>query len=288
MKSGFVVHSLCLLCVLSCHSIKKTVAPQVPKPVIIEAPLPAANQKPFAVMSKTDVFLEELLTSYPDQFADILARRDDLRVQIIYTQINRQANNEPVFSTFYFNVDSNHYFYPASTVKMPVALLALQRLNELKVFGLNSHSAMITKTAFSGQTPVYNDPTTADGSPSIAQYIKKIFLVSDNDAFNRLYEFLGQQYINGKLHKMGYPYAEILHRLSVPLTEEENRHTNPISFLTTSGDTLYSQPMQVNTQNYSTRTDKVGDGYITTDGRIDQPMDFSKKIASGWKSLPTC
>jgi len=35
--------------------------------------------------------------------------------------------------------------------------------------------------------------------PSIAQYIKKIFLVSDNDAFNRLYEFLGQHYLNERL-----------------------------------------------------------------------------------------
>ena len=51
---------------------------------------------------------------------------------------------------------------------------------------------MITEKGFSGQTAVYNDPTTPDGRPTIAHYMKKIFLVSDNDAFNRLYQFLGR------------------------------------------------------------------------------------------------
>jgi hypothetical protein len=48
---------------------------------------------------------------------------------------------------------------------------------------------MITDHVQSGQTPVYNDPTTPDGKPTIEHYIKKILMVSDNDAYNRLYEF---------------------------------------------------------------------------------------------------
>src|SRR5207249_7517374 len=122
-------------------------------------------------MSKTDAFLENLLNTEPQYFNDILSNRDALNVQIIYTQINRQANNEPVFKNYYFNVNPDIYFYPASTVKMPVAALSLQRLNELKVVGLNSNSTMITENSFSGQTAVYNDPTTPDGRPSIAQYV---------------------------------------------------------------------------------------------------------------------
>ncbi len=54
---------------------------------------------------------------------------------------------------------------------------------------------MITEAEDENQTRVYNDPTTEDGRPTVAHYIKKILLVSDNDAFNRLYEFLGQEYI---------------------------------------------------------------------------------------------
>ncbi|HLY69654.1 MAG TPA: serine hydrolase, partial [Puia sp.] len=131
---------------------------------------------------------------------------------------------------------------------------------------------------YSGQTAVYNDPTAADGKPSVANYIKKIFLVSDNDAFNRLYEFLGQEYINDRLHKMGYADAQILHRLSIPLSDDENRHTNPIGFYDATGKLLYKQPMQTSQLKYAHRNDSLGIGYYDNDGRfVNQPMNFSEK-----------
>src|SRR5580765_3761064 len=85
--------------------------------------------------SADSLFLEDLMKKYPQYFDHILQQRDSLRVQIIYTQINRDADNNPSFKNYYFNVDPNKYFYPASTVKMPIALLALQKLNELRLPG---------------------------------------------------------------------------------------------------------------------------------------------------------
>jgi hypothetical protein len=79
--------------------------------------------------TRTDAFLENLLNQYPE-FGKILQNRDSFRVQIIYTQIDRDPRNNPSFKSYYFNVDSTKYFYPASTVKLPVALLALQKINE--------------------------------------------------------------------------------------------------------------------------------------------------------------
>ena len=227
--------------------------------------------------SQPDHFLEDLMGRYPQYFDKILKRRDSLRVQIIYTQINRGANNNPAFSDFYFNVDSTKYFYPASTVKLPVALLSLQKLNELRLPGLNRNSSMVTGSAYSGQTEVYNDPSSPDGRPSVAQYVRKIFLVSDNDAYNRLYEFLGQEYINEKLAKMGYPGAQINHRLEVSMTEDENRHSNPVTFYDPSGKLLYQQPMQFSQRKYLTRKDSIGIGYYKDGQLIHHAMDFSRK-----------
>ena len=226
---------------------------------------------------KTDVLLEDLLKAYPQYFDTLLQRRAALKIQIIYTQIDRQANNQPVFRTYYFNVDSADYFYPASTVKLPVAMLALQKLHELRLPGLDRNSSMVSESAWSGQTAVYNDPTTPDGRPTIAQYVKKILLVSDNDAFNRLYEFLGQGYINESLHKMGYTDAEILHRLDIFLTPDENRHTNPIKFLDPAGKLLYGQPMQYNEAKYSQRSDSLGSGYFSGGQPVQHAMNFSGK-----------
>jgi Beta-lactamase enzyme family len=227
--------------------------------------------------NKTDTFLAELLKKYPQYFDSILANRKAWNVQIIYTEVNRDADNRPHFKDYFFNVDSNQYYYPASTVKLPVVLLALQKLNELSNTGIRRNTTMITESAYSGQEPTYNDPQTPDGRPTIESYIKRILLVSDNDAFNRLYEFLGPSYINDELHKKGYQSAEIIHRLDVSLTEDENRHTNPLKFLDSNDDILYSQPMQYNTEPYPVRHDSLGTAYMQ-DGKItDNPMNFSKK-----------
>ena len=240
-------------------------------------PVPVDTPRLPSFTGRTDSLLENILAAHPQYFDKILRQRDSFKLQIIYTQINRKANNQPEFTSYYYHVDSGNYFYPASTVKMPVALLALQRLRELKLPGLNSTSTMITEQQYNRQTPVYNDPTTPDGRPSVAQYIKKIFLVSDNDAFNRLYEFLGPQYINERLHSMGYNQAEIRHRLAITMNEEENRHTNPVSFFSADGNSLYTQPMQVNEQPYFQRNDFVGRQYYNEDTLIPGPMNFSQK-----------
>jgi hypothetical protein len=217
--------------------------------------------------------LEQLMTGKPE-FADALQNRDSLRIQVIYTQIDRDKKNRPGFTDHYFNIDKNLYFYPASTVKMPIAFLALEKLNNL---GINRNATFITEKSFDGQTAVYNDPTSADGRPTIEHYIKKLFLVSDNDASNRLYEFLGQQYVNEQLAKKGYPETQIVHRLGVGGTEEQNRNTNPISFRDSSGKILYEQPNIRSSYQYLERSEFAGKGYMSGEQLINQPFNFSRR-----------
>lgn len=219
--------------------------------------------------------LNRLLKAHPEYFHQILEQSNRLRVQIIYTQIDRDANNRPRFTDFTFNVRDDLYFYPASTIKMPLAFLALERLQQL---GIDPHATMITEAVpGTGQTAVFNDPTTPDGRPTAAHYIKKLFVVSDNDASNRLYELLGQEYIHLQLQQKGYPGAQITHRLSVPLTDAQNRRTNPIRFLDAQANLLYAQPEAVSTYAYIPRTDSVGVGYVEGGKLVLQPMDFSRK-----------
>jgi hypothetical protein len=217
--------------------------------------------------------LEQLMTGKPE-FADALQNRDSLRIQVIYTQIDRDKKNRPRFTDHYFNIDKNLYFYPASTVKMPIAFLALEKLNNL---GINRNATFITEKSFDGQTAVYNDPTSADGRPTVEHYIKKLFLVSDNDASNRLYEFLGQQYVNEQLAKKGYPEIQIVHRLGVGGTEEQYRNTNPISFRDSSGKILYEQPNIRSSYQYLERSEFAGKGYMSGEQLIKQPFNFSRR-----------
>ena len=220
--------------------------------------------------------LTDILKQYP-YFDSLLRQRDEMNVQIIYTRIDRKENNEPVFTDFYFNNDPGNYFYPASTVKLPVAILALQKLYELNIPGLDKNTTMITGADGEKQTGVLYDSSVADTRPTIAHYIKKILLISDNDAFNRLYEFLGQEYINTSLHKLGYGDIEIIHRLSVSLTDEQNRRTNPVTFTNSAGVILYEQPAMVSKWATQERNIKLGKGYMQGDELVNEPFDFSHK-----------
>jgi beta-lactamase class A len=234
-----------------------------------------------------DTFLNNLLAKYPQLFNEILTKKEELGLQIIYTQIDRgkKEKHKTKFTDYTFNLNTGNYFYPASTVKLPIAILALQKLNELKINGLNRNTTMITESAGGSQTVVNNDPSAVDGRPTIAHYIKKILLVSDNDAFNRLYEFLGQEYINSTLHKMGYTDVQIIHRLSVSLTEEENRLTNPVLFTDSNGRIVFRKPLEKSKLVYAERNTKMGKGYMRGSELVNEPFDFSKKNLLPLKDL---
>ncbi len=277
---GFCSILVIMSIVSSCSVIKKVPAPAVEIPVVVTTPIPVDS-------THTDAFLEDLMKQYPQYFDSILQKRNNRNVQIIYTKVDKGANGIAVLKHYYFNLNAARYFYPASTVKFPVSILALQKLNELKIKGLDRNATMLTGQAYSGQTPVYNDPTTRDGKPGIAHYIKKILMVSDNDAFNRLYEFLGQEYINEQLHQKGYGDVQLLHRLSIPLTTDENRHTNPVKFLDAQNNILYDQPMKFNTRVYQQRNDSIGNGFYKGDKLVNEPMDFSSKNRMSLEDLHT-
>jgi hypothetical protein len=224
-----------------------------------------------------DVLLASLLQQNPAYFDSLLQAGDRWKIRIIYTQIDRDEHNQPVFTDHVFRTGPESYFYPASTVKMPVAALALQRMHQLSIPGLDRESTMITEAGYPGQTEVCNDPSSSDGRPTVSQYIRKIFLVSDNDAFNRLYEFLGQEYINQTLHGMGYDSVQVIHHLDLSMSEEENRWSNPVKFLDTSGQVLFSKPAERSNLVYQQRHTLLGKGYLSNGHLVDMPFDFSHK-----------
>jgi len=202
------------------------------------------------------------------------------QVQVIYTRIDRDSKNVPGFKTYTFGLDTSLYFYPASTVKMPAAALALEKLNHLRIRGLDRTDRMVTGAATSPQTPVESDSSAESSEPSIEHYIKKIFLVSDNDAYNRLYEFLGQGYLNEQLHRKGFTRTRIIHRLSVSGYDTlGNRLTNPVSLY--DGDELAYFQNEVYSKWYpdwNLRNQVRGQGYTDAEGQlIEEPFDFRYK-----------
>jgi len=225
--------------------------------------------------------LASLLTSQADRFGTVMQTPEEYRVQIIYTQIDRDAENRPSFKSFEYNVDPSTYFYPASTVKLPTVALALEKLNRLDRPGLKRDTTMLTLSAADYQTEAKRDKSSPTGLPSIAHYARKILLVSDNDAYNRLYEFLGQQELNESLRDKAYNNTRIVHRLEIALSKEENRWTNPVRFV--NGEELvYEQnAVQCKVNFYGTSPELLGVAEIVEGEHLARPKDFSEKNAYG-------
>lgn len=216
----------------------------------------------------------------------ILKNIDKWKVQIIYTQINRDSLNNPEFVRHYLNHSPTKYFYPASTVKLPAVLLALEKINQNSegLTGLSKNSPLVIDSAFPGHEAVQADTTAENGLATVAHYAKKILLVSDNDAYNRLYDFLGIDYFNTYLHRKGYLSTRITHRLSVPYSIEENKLTPRVKFYSDTEKSLedslivYSQSAQTSSKNYLNPTPILrGKGYYRGDVLVNEPFDFASK-----------
>ncbi|WP_159437376.1 serine hydrolase [Hymenobacter daecheongensis] len=207
----------------------------------------------------------------------VVSNADKYELQIIYTQINRDPQNQPRFTQHSFHLNARQYFNPASLVKLPVAALALEKLNRLHQPGLTRRSPMATGTAFRCQTPVpYAAPADSDRLFTVGNYIKRMLLVSDNNAYNRLYEFLGQRPLNERLWQLGYPNARIVRRFA-PCDTAANRRTNPIVFYDAQGTRIYEQPAQTNLRPLGFPLGRVtkGRAYRAGGHLIAQPYDFT-------------
>lgn len=179
-------------------------------------------------------------------------------VQIKFTEVNRTDAGSVSFNDQEFQVDDSAYFYPASTVKFPVALLALEKLAE---------DARLTR-----QTPF-----TVQGeleTSSFEREIVELFLVSDNQAYNRLFEYLGKDEINRRLAEKGI-LGRISHRLS---TDNSDRLSyRRLSFATAQGEVVVQTPpsQKIVVKDLS-RLNK-GVAYQSEGSLISLPFDFSEK-----------
>ncbi len=230
----------------------------------------------FNSITKQKNLLEEIMAKEAPKFKRLIENREAFEIQILYTQIDRDANNRPSFKSHEFHVDSTKYFYPASTIKLPLVVLALEKLNKLSIAGVDKYTPIFFDSVYRGQRSVKADATSESGLPSIAHYCRKILMISDNEASNCLYGFIGQKAANQNLAEKGHD-VRILQRLERAATNDENRHTEPVRFIK-DGVTLYSQPMLVNRDSIQPpRQVLKGKGYIQSGKLVGKPFDFTYK-----------
>lgn len=224
--------------------------------------------------------LESIMASDESKIKAIADKLEKHEVQVIYTQIERDENGTPSFKEFSFQHDNYQYFYPASTTKLPVAVLAIQKVRQLQQEGIDisldsRFEAFDPKT---GQVIIDKDSTAESGYPSIRHMIKKIFLVSDNDAYNYLFDFLGRDYVNEYLSVYGMEPSHLNHKF---LYGADNKHTWEYKFYNEENELVYEQESltsETDRHRFALKGMVKGVGYTDNEGNLfNEPFDFSEK-----------
>ena len=199
-------------------------------------------------------------------------------IQILLSQIIRNPTGEISFEENSYQIDEDQYFYPASTVKLPIAILALQKLNTLKSKGIQINgNTPFYITSRKGDTIIKSDSTNKKGFVTVNHLIKKIFLVSDNDAYNYLFDFLGRDYINIELNKRNLKQSQIRHKF---LFGADNINTWEYTFFDKNQNIVFHQPSlnsELNLKPHKLKGLFKGNAYKSSGNLLNEPMNFSKK-----------
>jgi len=230
-----------------------------------------------------DPTIKSVFEELESEFPQILQDPDKYEVQVRYTQINLE-DKQLKFDNFDYHVDPLQYFYPASTVKMPVAFLALEKLEMIQSSGykVDIDTPIRFGKGMSPQTKFKNDATAKDSIITLRHLINRVFTVSDNNAYNRLYEFVGRDDKNKALRAKGFfKHSRIISRVGVSgFDYETNAFANPFEFYNDNG-VIYTEIVRKSSNDFRSlivQNSSKGLGYIDSeDELINEPFNMSDK-----------
>ena len=155
--------------------------------------------------SSTTNPIELIIKKREPQLKPIYKNKENHNLQILYTKVVRDSLGMPSFIQYDYKVDSDQYFYPASTMKLPIVALTLQKINELRNTGINI--TVESKILLLSADQITTETTFKD-------LISKVFLVSDNSASNILINFLGYNYFNQQMREKGLNTIVLNHKFN--------------------------------------------------------------------------
>ena len=159
----------------------------------------SCNSNPIELVLKSDPYLKEIVKD-----------KEDYEIQVMLTKVNHD-NAKIDFQNYQYQHDENQYFYPASTIKLPIVVLTLKKINELRSKG--SDITLKSKIILNN-VDNYSNFKLQDSITSFQNLIADIFLVSDNSASNILIDFIGYNYFNDEMQNAGFDRTYLNHKFN--------------------------------------------------------------------------
>src|SRR5690606_495336 len=148
------------------------------------------------------------------------------RIQVFVTTFTPTPSGPDQIAEYRYRPDAE-LIYVASSIKTFGSIAALLELQELQEQGhpVDLHTPMAFCPSDGGLCQT-RDPTNVEGGViTLGHELRKIHLVSNNPAFNRLYEFVGHRELNEAIWALGFPDVRIRHRFQDSFRSIDRRTT---------------------------------------------------------------
>jgi Beta-lactamase enzyme family len=231
---------------------------------------------------RADAVMEAMRRERPQAFESIEGKHRDHRVQIAFAKIVPSLDgSSPTLVRWTYRC-GDEYFYPASSVKLFACIAAFEKLAELRASSGNplvdADSPMHLSPLFAGDASQDGDASNVSGQViTVHHLMRKIMLVSDNEAFNRLYDLVGRDELNARMHAAGLASVSISHRLSDARRIPDQAATAQVRLDTPRGPVTV--PARVGTMKLPVagRDARIGAGVMSGDAVKPGPMDFTHR-----------
>ena len=208
-----------------------------------------------------------------DFLRSILKDKDKYEIQILYTEVSKNTLGQTEFTDFQFQLNDQKYFYPASTIKLPITVMTLSKINELRAVGSNiSLKSKINISLINNKKEII----VKDSITSFQNLIADVFLVSDNSASNVLIDFIGYNYFNSSMSNLGFENTYLNHKFNPdPFVDSSWIITN------IDNDTISSNENKITVSASSDISNlKKGNKRFINGEIINEPLDFISKNRS--------
>ena len=209
-----------------------------------------------------------------DEFVrKIIKDKDNYEIQILYTEVSKNNLGQTEFKDFQFQLNDEQYFYPASTIKLPIVIMTLSKINELRAEGSNiSLKSKLKLSLINNKKEII----VQDSISSFQNLIADVFLVSDNSASNVLIDFLGYNYFNSSMINAGYENTYLNHKFNPdPFVDSSWIITTLDNDIISSKENKRTVMAGSNISNL-----KKGERSLVNGKIINESMDFSLKNRS--------
>lgn len=193
---------------------------------------------------------------------EVFSHPEFYRLRIILTEVSTDSKGKKKLTTWHYRDTSKEYFYPASLVKIPLVLSTMQFINEQTVFSKD----------FSDTLKDFYSPVR---KRTIRDDLCLMLSVSDNYAFNRLYNLVGSKYINISLLKKKYLNTYVIHRFEGG-SPDYHQTALPVEVISRTGSRVYNHQADAMycLIRHSIADSLIGVGYMVGDSLVSKPKSF--------------